>query len=310
MAQPDSKHIFRSNLKRLAGNLDLGCDELANAIGLVGEDKKWLWRLWEEGLSRTNDKTRVHLNRLAAFLGLRAAAEFWNPSCQSNPDVLLNGNTKAWGDLVRKVADVVRAVDILWARYPDEFEPILKRYGYNLNGLIAVWVACIYGGVKCEQDEVDLFNRMVDETAAEREFQNSMHMVDRVLERAKQHPAWQEKFGEADETEIESHIQAAWAALPTTDEVFQRFIERCLQPSPKKIEPSNDGVDEIILQLQSHYNWQHHLDLRFNGDEAEADRHIRRLWGQFVRESGGTAAPGDFVSYYRGRILDNLPAPK
>lgn len=74
-----SAHTFRENLHKLAEKKSCTDENsLAERLGWIREKKKWLRRLWKEGLVRPNAKTADDLEQLAKFLGLKDTGQLWN----------------------------------------------------------------------------------------------------------------------------------------------------------------------------------------------------------------------------------------
>lgn len=79
---------FQRNLHALAEKKQC-YDEvmLAKRMGWVTAKKKWLRRLWREGLLRSNSKTEPDLLSLADSLGLADAGQFWVEDVKLRPSV-------------------------------------------------------------------------------------------------------------------------------------------------------------------------------------------------------------------------------
>lgn len=79
---------FQRNLHALAEKKQC-YDEvmLAKRMGWVTAKKKWLRRLWREGLLRSNSKTEPDLVALANSLGLADAGQFWAEDVKLRPSV-------------------------------------------------------------------------------------------------------------------------------------------------------------------------------------------------------------------------------
>ncbi|HCS50106.1 hypothetical protein [Rubinisphaera sp.] len=77
-ARNNKANIFRDNLRRLAIKMECPDENsLAKRLCWIREKKKWLRRLWNDGLQRPNAKTVDDLTKLARFFGFSDFGPLW-----------------------------------------------------------------------------------------------------------------------------------------------------------------------------------------------------------------------------------------
>ncbi len=132
---------FRTNLQQLAAVKGVyDAKQLANALGFVGEDRRWIKRLWEQGLSHASARSHTLLKKLTAFLEVAGSAELWKPN-------LVLSTYDRQGLIsqieVSQVVAVIHAYRQLQAAKhlrPMQYLRALKQYDYSESMLIADWV--------------------------------------------------------------------------------------------------------------------------------------------------------------------------
>ncbi len=132
---------FRTNLRRTAALKGVyDAKQLANSLGLAGEDRRWVKRLWDQGLSHANARSHALLKKLTAFLGVAGSAELWKPNL-----VLSTYDRQALISQVEvsHVVEVIHAYRQLQAAKhlkPIQYLRALKQYDYSEALLIADWL--------------------------------------------------------------------------------------------------------------------------------------------------------------------------
>lgn len=131
------REVFRDNLRRLAAAQGLDFDSLALSLRYSGADKKWLRRLWNDGLAAINKKRIRHLRELAQHLGLGlyAEEELWSED---------HGKREEIRRISTLTFDYIKVLEKLKENYPDEMKILMGEFP-NERVLISEWVADYYG---------------------------------------------------------------------------------------------------------------------------------------------------------------------
>tara|TARA_R110002111_G_scaffold100975_1_gene156357 strand:- start:2525 stop:3529 length:1005 start_codon:yes stop_codon:yes gene_type:complete len=318
-----SAEIFRENLHRLTAAQELGFEELAKGLGFKRDDKKWLRRLWRDGLQHSHPKRIRHLQRLARFLGLFSETDLWRPSVVAAPGILLvHNDAKLWLIFVERVARFLECQKFLRIRYPKEMWDIESRYQHSDYHLVAAWTAHKYLRKPLPPDEQELLEQLEDEWGDTLEYEVKKHVVDRLLLRLQQHPAWEEfvdlihrMFGEERfekelsirvHSEIKQWICESFNRLPSDDEIYQRFCVRYL--SGLVDQPDEDRSDgrwhKIVTELRSNPEWQRYVEMSFDDLEHAAINDVRNKWFDAVNKSAGAIEPAVFIHVFKDRFFD------
>lgn len=319
--------IFRKNLRSLARAHGMDFDDLASSLKFVREEKKWLRRIWRDGLARYDKRTSPLLRQVATCLGLLEEGDFWKPDLVVEPTDLFQANFHRWIEIIQRVKEHVEALHTLRSHFPNEMNEIESRYK-DEDTMIAYWVAREFPGIEkdCFEDAAEL-DRLLADTDAARSYLRDTELRDRVLKRAEETEEWPRMFDQLlkklDESsvwctetnrEIEDRLTEAISQHPTEEEVFARFYERYLlpfrEPKAQPEEETSDEVGLLIEELRLHRNWQRHLDLKFEGMESEAVNGIAQLWTEYRSASNDMASRDAFAVFYRSRILDAISGPE
>jgi len=135
------REVFRDNLRRLAAAQGLDFDGLAIKIGLIDADKKWLRRLWNDGLQAINKRRSNQLENLAAHLRLPSIDQLW----QTN-----TGKREEIEKLATRAFDVIRQIDKLRSFFPDEMRTIASEFRSE-RAFVAEWICDDYGLAQSSQ---------------------------------------------------------------------------------------------------------------------------------------------------------------
>ncbi len=194
------KDVFRDNLRRLAKSYRLDCDGLAAALGWKRDDKKWLARVWANGLSRPDKRCKSRLRQLAQFLGYYDFDPMWLPDCTPHPKafadleisraVINEGHDPTkWIELVAHVTRTLRSIHRVWGRYPALMERIRKSYDSEAE-MIAYWVAARYGTVTLLPIEMQAQQFVADDWQAQQQLDLRGNLVRTLLARLRESPNW------------------------------------------------------------------------------------------------------------------------
>ena len=317
--------IFRRNLRKLAKAYGMDFDDLAGSLKFIREEKKWLRKLWRDGLARYDKRTSRLLKQVATCLGLADEGDFWKPDLVIEPTDIFQANFSRWTEVIKRVREHVEALHTLRSHFPSEMRDIQSRYK-DEDTMFAYWVAREFPGIEKDVfDDAEELKHLLAETEVPRSYLQETRFRERVLKRAKETEEWPrmfdellKRFGEPrnlcsdTEEEIEKRLTESISRHPTEEEVFARFFEKYLLPfrettnEPERGPTASDEVELLIEELRLHRNWQRHLDLRFDGSEIEAREEFDRLWAEYRSASNEMPSRDAFAAYYRSKILDAI----
>lgn len=80
----DRKHVFRSNLQAFMKQAKFDKNSLAARLELDRDGRKWLGRLLNDGLDRTNSKSEPKLQQLCECIGLKSTKQLWDANLSLN----------------------------------------------------------------------------------------------------------------------------------------------------------------------------------------------------------------------------------
>lgn len=198
--------VFRSNLLRLARVFELDFDGVSAAADLWHDDRKWLSRVWLNGLERADKRSRPRLKRLAKLFGLDDPGQMWIPDVEPNPAKLAKTLDRCsvgggrWLNLVTEIANALRVIDRLWQTSPYEMSAIALRWtrgkgvqmNLDTNRIVAHWVAAKYG-LDCLSDlEKTMIGRIESEFAVALKWENETSLLSRISSRIEQHPRFKQ----------------------------------------------------------------------------------------------------------------------
>lgn len=329
MNPPTRSEIFRANLHRLAAVHEFDVDDLAAALEWRQAKKKWLQRVWNDGLERADKRTERHLAALAKALGIEAG-EFWTPNVLPrarsfydpvNPWLRTKYTFTEWPTVVGRIRKIIRNLPVVWSRDPARLLEVRKRYRTE-EQMIAAWVAFKLGKIplRGQEDEQEILKLILEEPSSQPYGGDLIHQVIQMMQ---QHARWKDMVRIAcDQCEVEyNDSYDAWDRLPDNvaadfRQLLLEVISRplMLQEAMSRIEvyfgfatsavPS-DEIHQIIEELQTHVEWDTHLRQKFAGDP---DRAYETISDQWMR-ARLIFSMGDFTSTYRKLMLDDLVEP-
>lgn len=305
---------FRSNLHRLSAAQDLDCDGLAAALDFTRDQKKWLWRAWEDGLSRHDKRTSKRLWKLVRFFGVESPGELWKPDVEIDPERLRQTNLRSWVLLVDQIQRYLRIIERLRRGFPDEFTRIEEKYEFNVTLMVASWMNDEWnsgGDSDLERSMVESMRSQVERgehnyEAWKRTHEQSLQVRLRKLLEA--HPKWnhfcsrlrQHHGDHALDSEIDVRLTRAFRQRASLEEAHKRFIESCLREQTNEYSFSDETM-VIVENLKDHPNWTKWVEWEFDGNIDAAITHVDSEWRRIG--ASGNIGPAQF---YKGFEVVNL----
>lgn len=204
MHDSQRRDVFRDNLHRLAHAHGLDFDGLARGLGYIRDDKKWLRRLWRDGLDQPDGRRRDELDRLAGFLGLWHHRQLWEEGIEVSPQAMKTGNREEFVRIIARTHELIRTIDALNEKFPNEMDQILFRYkpensefdrGRCERLLVAEWIADGYG-IRVG-DQIREVKTQFDELIEDYDISLA------IIEELQTHPRWEQfvaKHGSENQT--------------------------------------------------------------------------------------------------------------
>ena len=326
MGQAELKEVFRENLHRLASSNGLDCDKLAVALHWYRADKKWLQRVWKDGLARADKRSKRMLEQLAKGLAI-APDEFWVPGVLPHPRALACRHNywlrtsyayTEWPETIRKIRQILKNLPVVWAASPEEVIAIRNQYRSEAH-MIADWVSSVVGAKRLPPDSEAVLKRVLKEPSSE---PYGGDLVYQLFYSMNTHPKWADIVRRGCEHCHEEFRQEYVDQEPLPDSVSKYFrgmildaVSRplSLQEALSRIEvlfgfasaPAvvpNEELNEIIRELQKHPAWDEYVNSRCFDLDSAYDK-LRQQW-TLARSRKMSVA--EFVRHYERLILDEV----
>jgi len=279
------RSVFRENLHRLADAHELDFDGLCKTLGFIREDKKWLRRLWRDGLDQLNSRRKEELKKLANHLGLLDSRQLWESNVAVSVSAMMQTSPAGFIQVAARTSAYFAALQHLYLRCPQEIDELLQRYDMCDTAMVAAFVAASYNINLEYQTYLDL-QRLKELTEQFQSYQK-MHNVERVREKLETHPAWikmvsdlhQAMCGKSSErmlqdvsAEIERRMQAVIRQPPSIEEIATRFTRRYL------IEDESEDFVRAMEIVAADPMWQSFIASK--GNESNAIQFVRKHWSE------------------------------
>jgi hypothetical protein len=309
------KQVFRQNLHRLAAARQLTFDDLAAALAMRADKKKWLRRVWQEGLEWPDPRTHGLLSKLCEFFRV-TQEDLWSPTFQVHHKHVEH-DKEAWRFLIEKIVDHYSLLQHLKLRKPDLVINLLKPYAFSQIDYLADLVADDLG---YRLDHVDVSGTydVYTDLRVEREINDEIFGTpsEYVRDRAVKHPMWPE-FEEERRSELREQGKTTdvdfWKAfvnlvdllavrILTPPEICEQFIGKYLEKKPHPApDESDEGLLEVLNELRMHPQWAEYCH-----DRHDAENLIRECWRESKEKHGKGISRDGFVHF----VEKNLLAPK
>ena len=325
-----SAETFKENLQKFASVAQIkDFESLASALEFQRDDKRWLKRIWEQGLSRPDPRRAKQLRKVASFLKVENIREFWNPQFEVGPFSLLERRME-WTALVSQVIDFYNMLQQAKLRRSQKVHDMLAKYGFDEPLFIGDMVAAFRGQKREEFEDVDLswyYNLWSDLHAASGfaawvMAEEKMRLRNYVVEKLSDHPAWnsfldgiwdvsQRTYGASSEEEhrenwIEMVLDRMLSDLQlrpaSPQDILRQFKEFYLDESPH-LDFVTEGLPMILQELRCHERWDDWVEAEHNGDTGLAESVLGKMWNTAVEQTGHELIkPEHFISYIISRM--------
>ena len=282
MADSPDRAVFRDNLHRLASNWDLDFDKIAKLLKWKGSDRRWLKRIWDEGLDRPDKRSEDKLAILARWLGV-IPQDFWVKDCVRRHHLMhspyrhryLAGNEverTEWFQIMTKLAAILRWLPFLEVHHSEDMNEALSLHRYSHQDLLATWVLHYVGNITIDPCE----KRLLEVIEVQQK-----HRMESLLDEIWRHPRW----GKYDNGEVNQLL-----SLPLSlDEAHARLEKKF----------GEEDFGKIIDELKQHGHWDHHLKQLFDDDESKC---VRTIWGSGISLGDEMSIRVERVDVYPPRI--------
>jgi hypothetical protein len=331
-----SAAAFQANLRKFAALLQIDDpNTLAAALEFRGDDKRWLKRLWEKGLSRPDPRRGKQLRRLATFLKLPRVRDFWTPEAEVNPFDLMT-NRLVWADLVRRVVDFHQLLQQAKLRRSEAVREMLSHYGFNEELLLGDMLASFFRHPRPDQAGIDasVFYEIADDLRADSAFavwvmsEHKKRLRDFVVDRLSDHPNWRlflDRIGEHCmkvypmlddknlpefiDSELDRILERIRMRPLSPQEVLEQLKLFYLEESPQK-KAIEEGWPIILGELRHRAEWDTWIGVECHGDVKSAEAKVRGMWKQAIEQTGHEfITPENFVSFMFAWMISSKRLP-
>lgn len=265
--------IFQRNLRHAAMLLDIhDHNQLADKLGWKDNDRRWLRRIWDQGLDRPDKRRTKDIKQLGKLLGVQPD-DLWRPDIEIRGTDVVH-DPERWEKLVRSVIEIYLRFQVVKRQQHDWTVRALSRYRGDEELLIAELVAQKHGVdspklARIRESEMEKLGRSSPEwralTNEARKGEDALYEF--VGKQIRKHP-WFKPFeeeivseqGANAETAIKNLIRQIWQRPKTPQEVVDEFVSLHLDSFTE-----DDGFDEAMKVIE---------------------RELRHLW-RITAESGG-----------------------
>ena len=99
----------------------------AKLSSLSDEDKKWLRRLWRDGLDQPNSRRKEQLKQLANHLGLLDSRQLWESNVAVSVSAMMQTNLAGFIQVAVRTCAYFATLQHLHLRCPQEIDELLQR---------------------------------------------------------------------------------------------------------------------------------------------------------------------------------------
>ncbi|HVX15933.1 MAG TPA: hypothetical protein VHC22_32415 [Pirellulales bacterium] len=311
------RQIFRQNLHRLAAARRLAFDDLAAALGMRGDHKKWLGRVWENGIDRPDQRTEDNLSKLCEFFQV-TQEDLWSQTFQVHYEHILP-DKRAWLFWIKKIVENYSLLQQAKLRKANLLRHVVEQYGGSEIEYLADLVADDLGQ-RPEHIHAPWAYEVLNDLRAERDFHDRAFgkLADFVREHASKHPNWH-KFEDELKRELRTQgkdtnsdkdflrafddtVDLLLARMQTPPEICNHFVRTFLEEKPDPVlEARDEDLDWILDELALHPQWSAYLR---NNDDAEHE--IGENWRATKLKSNSIITREEFVLTVKKMCLDVL----
>jgi hypothetical protein len=296
----DAAVVFRSNLKRLAmskGIADL--DGLAAALGFDRGERRWLRRLWEDGISRPDPRRHSQMRKLLGYLGVENKEEMWRPYVEPSVSETFSKPVLHGEDLlyVQKIVTAYRQLSQVKRLNPVAYAKAMRLFHHSDELMITAWVnPTSFEGLTDEEftaAQACFFDRQHHDNEAEEDILTCGERLFGYLnEQFKDSPQWAEyvsavtgyledRFSpslEMLETLRDQTVYLFFAALayktPTLNDLVKQFEDTVLMQS----DPAISVINQVRIAFRKHPNRQSLIDYNYGGNEDKYVEELTKRW--------------------------------
>ena len=249
----ESAKCFLKNLQQLASELGhTSHAELASALGYKENNRRWIRRIWTNGLDRPDYRRAKNLKDLANLLGVEVD-DLWKPRIEiRNTEVVRD--PRRWAEIVRAVIETYLQFQFVKSKSKDSAIHALGRYDGDEWLLVADLVAENFGADRPRLDRlIPKLKSTINKQMLEWQELVDGDLADDALlnilaERYQSHewykPLMDElrlKYGEETEQQVRRQLRAIKLRPRMANEVIEEFKSLYLDSNTE-----DEGFDEAM----------------------------------------------------------------
>lgn len=320
--------VFRQNLMTLAKSRGItNADDLSAALGFTGNERGWLLRIWEKGISRPDPRRAASLKAVANFLKVQRK-DLWQPNTGSDTAAEKSWERAFFGDNVSHTRDVIRAYQTLQQtrqQRPFIYKKALEQYGQMEEAMIADWVG---GAIRGDGPDDDVIFSCFDPSPktisidADEKFRSlrNVELFDFLQDHFDSNASWtcfvkrMEEFLVARSNASSCDGSLQWLVVQSIETMINKLMNE--PPSMRMIldrfeasfatGPSESvlGLTVILADLKLNPGWVDWVENEHFGSEVEACQRVHEMWEAVTEQFGGKVDIEAFVKYYCKMIDD------